>query len=240
MEIKDIPAIVTGIAALIGAIAALIKAIKLQKCRVIIRDTLFWIATVLAVLFAGSTLWLLMRPCVDPSKYGFEEGPMGWVPQTYETDQGITAVAQSADQAKFCKNSLMLTADLEGGHANRSKGEAYVEIPIQNLEGKPITVWVYVPQEALGDPQKPNGIQVFVKDRNFKGEYGTWWNITPAKVDAWFQVTLVPSTTAPPDGYMAPGFDPTLIGAVGVKVAIGEGSTAEYRGPIYVDGVDWP
>lgn len=242
MEIKDIATILSSIATLISAIAASIQAIqaaKKRKLQVVVRNALFWIASILTVLFAGSTVWLLTRPCVDPSRYGFEEGTMGWVRQVYETDQGVTAVEQSADEAKFC-HSLEMTVDLEGGHTNKSRGEAYVEINPQNLENKPITVWVYVPREALGDPEKPNGIQVFVKDKDWRGEYGTWWNITPAIVDSWQQVTLTPSRSAPPDGYMESGFDPTQIGAVGVKIAIGEGSTAKYRGPIYVDAVDWP
>jgi hypothetical protein len=223
MEIKDIATILSSIATLISAIAASIQAIqavKKRKLQVVVRNALFWIASIF-------------------SRYGFEEGTTGWVRQVYETDQGVTAVEQSADEAKFC-HSLEMTVDLEGGHTNKSRGEAYVEINPQNLENKPITVWVYVPREALGDPEKPNGIQVFVKDKDWRGEYGIWWNITPAIVDSWQQVTLTPSRSAPPDGYMEPGFDPTQIGAVGVKIAIGEGSTAKYRGPIYVDAVDWP
>ncbi len=178
----------------------------------------------------------------DTSTYGFETGTMGWVPQPYIDSQGVVDVAQSTDRAKLGRHSLKLSVDLEGGHPNRSKGEAYVTIPVQNLEGRPITVWVYVPREALGDPQNPNGIQVFVKDndRSWRSEYGTWWDIIPGRVDSWQQVTLTPGRSAPLDGYMAPGFDPTQIRAVGVKVAIGEKSVAKYRGPIYMDAVDWP
>jgi hypothetical protein len=239
MEIKDIVTILSSIAALISAITALIEVVKKRKSKGVLNNALFWIASILTVLFASSTVWLLTRPCVDSSRYGFEEGTMGWVRQVYETDQGVTAIEQSADKAKFC-HSLKMTVDLEGGHANKSRGEAYVEINPQNLENKPITVWVYVPREALGDPEKPNGIQVFVKDKDWKGEYGTWWNIGSATADRWQQVTLTPSRSAPPNGYMEPEFDPTQIRVVGVKIAIGEGSTAKYSGPIYIDAVDWP
>ena len=245
MEIKDVAAIITAIATVIGAVAAVIEAIKIRRTRKKNTGSKkpwgFLISVFLMVVFAGSTLflWFWKPPISDTSRYGFEKGSMGWVKQTWSTDQGVTAVNQSADQAKLGNFSLELITDLEGGHSNRSKGEAYVEIPIQNLEGKPITVWVYVPQEALGDPQIPNGIQVFVKDEFYKGEYGTWRDITPEKVDAWFQVTLMPSRTEPLGGYMHPEFNPTQIRVVGVKVAIGEGSTARYSGPIYVDAVDW-
>ena len=208
-----------------------------------------WIQSVISLLFSivlllaipGVVLYSYLALPVDNSRYGFESGTMGWAHETWEDSQGVTAVAQSREQAKLGKHSFKLTVDLEGGHPNRSKGEAYVEIPPQNLENKQITVWVYVPRMALGDPRIPNGIQVFVKDndKNWRGEYGTWWAITAARVDSWQQVTLTPSRVAPPDGYMAPGFDPTQIRAVGVKVAIGEGAEAMYEGPIYVDTVNW-
>ena len=173
--------------------------------------------------------------------YGFESGTMGWGPQTAGDSQGVISVAQSKDYHEEGKHSLQLTTDLEGGHATRSKGEAYVTmIHAQNLEDTPITVWVYVPKDALGNPQKPNGIQVFVKDSNWRGEYGAWWNITSETVNKWCEVTLTPSRTAPQGGSVTPEFDPTQIMAVGVKVAIGEGSLDVYKGPIYIDAVDWP
>jgi hypothetical protein len=38
---------------------------------------------------------------------------------------------------------------------------------------------------------------------------------------------------------MEPGFDPSQIIAVGLKLGAGGGSTAVYQGPIYVDAVNW-
>jgi hypothetical protein len=38
---------------------------------------------------------------------------------------------------------------------------------------------------------------------------------------------------------MEPGFDPNQIISVGVKMGVGGGSTATYKGPIFIDGVDW-
>ena len=171
--------------------------------------------------------------------FGFESGTMGWMHQTFPDTQGIIAVDRSRDRAKLGKYSLKLTADLDGGDPNRGRGEAYVEIPVQSLENKPITVWVYVPGQAIGDPMRPNGIHVFVQDAAWRSEYGTWLNITRGRTDAWLQVTLTPSKTQPPDGYMEEGFDPTQIRTVGVNIAIGDGSEARYEGPIYIDAVGW-
>ena len=184
----------------------------------------------------------------DPSKYGFESSDILWVVQTFGDSQAVNALARSDKGfAKFGCYSLRLAVDLVGGDENKSKGEAYVdmrffpptgmEAPL-NLEGVPITVWVYVPGSAAGDPSKPNGVQVFVKDKNWKNEYGTWLDL-PNYTDKWIPITLTPSRQQPPMGYMDEGFDPSAIIAVGVKIGAGTPSTATYQGPIYVDGVNW-
>lgn len=236
MEIKDIATIVSSIASFINAIIALERRKKIR----LPTNVLFWIAIFFAIFFAALAIWLLMEPYPDTSRYGFESGPMGWTKETVGDSQGVTDVSQSANRAKLGRYSLKLAVDLEGGHPNRSKGEAYVRILPQNMEDKPITLWVFVPGEALGDPQRPNGIQVFAKDEHWKAEYGTWWDITPEKVEGWHRVALTPSKFVPPKGYMTPDFNPTQIQAVGVKIAIGNGSTAKYRGPIYIDTVEGP
>jgi hypothetical protein len=249
---RDILFIVGTFLAVIGATAdviLIVRAVKeaqagrKRKIPEIIKSSGIWIATFVAVVSAALALWLWIEGIslrADTSRYGFEIETTEFVPQKFPDSLGVLDIAQSDEQAKFGNYSLRLDVDLEGGHPNRSKGEVYVDIPTQDLTGKPITVWVYVPPGAEGEPAIPNGIQVFVKDQDWRGEYGTWWDITSARVETWCQVSLTPSTTAPRDGYMAPGFDPTSIKQVGVKVAIGEGSTALYRGPIYIDALDWP
>lgn len=182
----------------------------------------------------------------DSSKYGFESGVMGWMHQTLEDSQAVTAVAQSErNVAKLGCYSLKLTVDLGDRQVNKSKGEAYVDIrfflpakvtaPL-NLEGVQISAWVYVPG-AAGSPDRPNGVQLFVKDQNWRSEYGRWFNLTSAR---WILVTLTPLRTTPlRGGYMESGFDPTKIIMVGIKVGAGAGSETPYLGPIYVDAIDW-
>jgi hypothetical protein len=183
----------------------------------------------------------------DPSKYGFE-GEISWVAQTYQDSQACTAVGRSEKgTAKFGCYSLRCAVDLVGGDLHKSKGEAYVELQSSppagvtvpaNLEGREITVWVYVPGSAVGDPSRPNGVQVFVKDQSFRNEYGTWLNLV-GNTDKWIPVTFTPSRQLPPMGYMDSGFDPTNIIVLGVKIGAGGGSTATYKGPIWIDGVNW-
>ncbi len=188
-------------------------------------------------------------PCPpDSSRYGFESSDVFWVAQTWKDSQAVTAVERSdGKMAKFGCYSLKLAVDLVGGHANKSKGEAYVDMryfaptgvkaPV-NLDNVLITVWVYVPGGAAGDSDRPNGVQVFVKDQNWKNEYGTWFNL-PDYTDKWVPINLTPSRQTPRAGYMDEGFDPSKIIVVGVKIGTGTNSVATYRGPIYVDGVNW-
>ena len=240
MDTKDIAQLLTALAAFISTITALVKLFRIRNISRVIKDVVFWIAVLLAIVFAVLFFWLITRPCIDPTKFGFENGEMGWIVQTYPDSQGVTKLAQSVEQAKICKHSLKLTLDLEGSHKSRSKGEVFVDIPVQDLGGKSLSVWVFIPKTAVGSITHPNGVQVFVKDNNNKSEYGTWWEITPSKTGTWQQVTLTPSSTAPAYGSMEDGFDPTHIKYIGVKFATSEGSKDKYNGSVYIDGFDWP
>jgi hypothetical protein len=185
---------------------------------------------------------------LDPSQYGFENEIEIWAARTHGDSQAVSTIGQSKKgTAKFGCYSLELVVDLAGGHKSKSKGEAYVDInrfppsgitaPI-NLEGIQITAWVYMPNAAVGDRNNPNGVQVFVKDQNGKGEYGSWFDSLDY-TDRWIPIRLIPSKEPPQNGFMDNGFDPTKIVEVGIKIGAGANSTATYAGPIYVDGVNW-
>lgn len=177
-------------------------------------------------------------PVVDSSRYGFESGKMGWKRQTYHDSQAVTTVAQTTERADRGSGALKLTMDLTGDHPNNSKGEALIELrpPVDDLQGKTITAWIYAPTGSAGDFNRPNGVQVFVKDKNSRSLYGTWINMIE---ENWFKVSLTVNTTQPFEGYIDDGFDPQSIAIVGIKVAIGKGSSNTYAGPIYVDAVNW-
>ena len=134
-----------------------------------------------------------------------------------------------------------MSVDLVGGHPNKSNGETFVDLryhpplleppccvtaPV-NLNGKQICAYVWSPVGSEGNPSCPNGLQVVVKDGNWKSFYGTWHNI---RENQWNYVCTTPGTTAPPGGYMDAGFDPTKIVLLGVKVGAGGCSTAEFSG----------
>jgi len=190
----------------------------------------------------------------DTSKYGFEKADdLFWVAQKEGDSQAITAVSQSTrGQAKVGCYALALLVELLSGHPNKSKGEAYVDFaqsaPPQtnvpaDLENAQIKVWVFVPKEAAGPAKTPNGLQVFVEDEGYKREYGSWFKLQGENGEdytgRWVPITLMPSKKAPLRGFMAQDFEPKKIAKVGVKIAAADGSKAEFRGFIYVDGVDW-
>jgi len=236
---QDILSKLSSIAAILSFIIALVQLFKEKKFGYAIKNIVFTVSIILTIIFIILALWFWLKPCEDQGRYGFEKGPVRWTIETDESSQGVINLSRSNDQAKFCKHSLKLMTNLEGGHRNRSKGEAYIEFNPQNLEEKPITIWVFVPDSAIGERQHPNGLQVFVKDINWQAEYGTWNNITPQIVEQWEKITLTPSRVRPIGGYIDQGFDPTQIKSIGIKIAIGDSSASTYRGPIYIDSVDW-
>lgn len=186
----------------------------------------------------------LQAQSISP-KFGFE---CQWVAQTNEPNTRACTkvqVLQLKNKTLQGDCSLEMTMDLDGGDEHKRNGEAWVNmlqnppvgehIPV-NLLGRTVTAWIYAPWGARGEPDKPNGFQVFVKDKKWKGQYGPWRNVIPAE---WFKISLKVSPFAPRDGYVDPNFDPTQIIAVGVKMGTGGGSKERYKGPVYIDGVNW-
>lgn len=175
-------------------------------------------------------------------KYGFE---CQWIPQDYEDSRACTQVLPSNERAIEGGWSLKMMMDLIGGDEQKNKGEAWVNmlenpphgehIPV-NLRGRTVTASVYALHGARGERSRPNGLQVFVKDKGWKSQYGPWHNV---EEEDWMDISLKVSRFKPRGGYVDPGFDPTQIIAVGVKMGAGGGSKATYKDPVYVDGVNW-
>lgn len=190
------------------------------------------------------------------SAYGFETGTEGWLFQTWEDTKGISRIEQTEAYSKSGHFSLHLSCDIDGISPTNSKGEAFVDLrtsppagveaPV-NLKDKKITCWIFVPSnKAVGDPHRPNGITLFVKSIKNEGmqneqwaaQYGTWYNLT-GRTGSWFEINLKPSIETPRLGFTQDGFDPTSIVVVGVKIAAGTGSSASFKGSIFIDELDW-
>ena len=195
-------------------------------------------------------------PTVLIVKYGFDidKDTTGWVPQeTRPEDQAVTDVNQ---QVKFGEGSLQLIIEMIGNHAQKSKGEVFVdlssnpplgetEIAPLDLNGKPITMLVYVPSTAIGIPSNPNGIQVFVRDSSDRSQYGVWMNLTFHNTNKWTSITLRPSLKTSPEeekrgASTDEGFDPSRIDIVGLKIGAGSAFDKDFIGSIWIDEVTWP
>jgi uncharacterized protein YraI len=222
-----------------------------------------WVASRFVIVYAGDVSIVPTptppptQPTLPSPKYSFESGTMGWIPQqdpeNVPDTQAVTAVVQSSNQAKSGLASLEIAVNLIGGnHPTDSKGEAFVDMRYDlpngvttpaphDLTGKTITCWVYASPGSAGDASSPNGFQIFVKDTDFRSEYGTWKDITPQREGTWFPITLTPSMQMPPGGYKDSDFNPTRIILLGVKIGAGGKSTDQmrYAGRVYVDACDW-
>ena len=179
------------------------------------------------------------------SIWDFESSAQGWTYQTYTNTRAIVAVGRSTFRAYSGAASLAAVLDLKGGDANRSQGEAFVDVsntppsPGQtslNLACRPVSCWVYVPTCAVGDGGAPNQVQLFAKNANGKSEYGT--PVTVAR-NQWFKVDLRPSTVKPEGGFIDAGFTPTAIDQLGIRFKAPGGSTTQYRGKVYIDACGW-
>jgi hypothetical protein len=187
--------------------------------------------------------WSLIRGRAEPApaKYDFEQGAQGW-----NLGGACLEATPSNDQAKQGKRALKLTMALSASHPRRQAGEAFVEVhkhpppgvpaaPV-NLAGRSLTAWVYAPNNAAGDRRKPNGSQLLAKDASWRTAYGPWQNVAPR---GWLRLRLEFGASHAGTGFVAPGFDPTQIIAVGVKFSLGGDANATYEGPVYVDAIDW-
>jgi len=188
--------------------------------------------------------------CPDNLWPGTEPAVYRWQSQTNDK-QAVMQLKQLGD--KFASAGVLeLQIDLDSTDEHKDAGEAFIDLrshsPVGsqaplNLEGKPITMAVYVPGQAAGTAEQPNVAQIFVKSQinpkdSFKSEYGNWEKLTNNSA-SWRDLSLIPGRTKPPRGAMQEGFDPTHIVLVGIKIATQEGANVNYSGPIWISDVCW-
>jgi len=163
--------------------------------------------------------------------FDFETGTEEWKPNP--SLPGIPRVGRTCSHAKSGQCALYLSVDVNGTQPSQQCGEAYVDIPILDLDGMTITAWVYAPAGARGnDPDHPNGVHLFVKDDHWRSLYGTWKNIQEG---GWSQVTLAVGNKEPSCGHIDAGFNPSRVAHIGINVCAGEGSS--YEGFLLLDTV---
>ncbi len=175
-------------------------------------------------------------------QYSWEKDVEGFTSTNLVNNIAIPSCQRTTNKAALGIASLQLNVTLQGTNAAKNTGDSTVdmqwwpapnvETPI-NLQGQEISIYVWSPAGARGTNAYPNGLQIFVKDDQWRAEYGTW---TPIYEGVWQKVTLKPATAAPTNGFMAPGFDPTRIRTLGLKLGCGTNArVANYTGPMYMD-----
>lgn len=221
--------------------------------RVIGKNTLYAIGIVLCVVLLAAVLAVKFGLLSgggggsnEPGSYGFEGGTQGWMFRVYTDSMAITRAAQFTENAVEGSASLQCTVNLAGESPTNAKGEVYVDVvnhpppgiaPPLNLSNKKVSVWLYIPMEAMGDPSKPNGIQIFFKDTEFKSKYSTWKNIgSTVPTNQWTQITVEMTSE---NWAWDDGCDLTRVGEMGFKIGAGGGSTENWSGTFLMDNFSW-
>ena len=171
-----------------------------------------------------------------PSLFNFETATSeGWQASTQKGELGVSGVNVSSEQSYSGEYSLAMSVHLNAADADLNGGAAFVMVP-GNMAGSPITAWLKLPKGATGDPAHPNGVQLFVKDQDFRIQMSAWQNIgTDIPEDQWTKIKFTPATTNPTGGYTDAGFDPSQVIVVGVKLSAGNGSQTPFHGVCYLD-----
>jgi uncharacterized protein (TIGR03437 family) len=162
-----------------------------------------------------------------------------WIPQDFRDSQGV-------ETSNLENGRLKITVKLTGGHSNFSKGEVYTDLLyVPDLEcqvpekmdfsQREIRVEVEVPVGFVGLPDRPNGIQLFVKDDKFRAQYSVWENVTQA---GKYTLTLRPNAAGDGAAETTPGFTPDRIRIIGVKFSIGDGSNAMFNGVAFLNNIN--
>ncbi len=174
-----------------------------------------------------------------------------WQPQLSDGIRAIQATQQGTFRPLSGPAALEMDVHLIGGDAHQASGEVFVDMrncppasetgqcfsQIENLSQQTLTAYVYCPAEAMGNPTNPNGLQLFVKDHQWRSFYGT---VVPiARAGEWLQVTVTPRREAPVDGYIDQGFDPTQVIAIGLKIGAHDTWRGVFEGKIWLDEVSW-
>lgn len=165
----------------------------------------------------------------------------GFRPERFPGSDGAVACKRSQTRVLSGAHSLEVMVDIAGNDPDRPPNAEVVtdfhdiaDVPRDfsiDLTGEIVTAQVFVPAGQVGEPSRPNFLQVFAKDasQGAIGQYSDAVNITAA--GGWHEVSL---TVGPGAG----GFDPTRIRLLGVKVGIGGASSAELTASIYVDRIE--
>jgi hypothetical protein len=176
-------------------------------------------------------------PSQPPAGTELVSGATDWRAQDSEDSRGVTGV-------QYQGGRLVLDAHLVGQDAQYRAGEVLLDFSLYaptegtapiDMTGRTIRVEVVLPAGYGGSQSAPNGVQVFVKDNQWRAQYGRWTNV--AWAGGRYEVTLSPSSAPIAGGDTAFGFSPSRVRLIGVKFGINSNSSAQVNGQVRVNSV---
>ena len=209
------------------------------------------VAGLMLAMLAGTGSWMVLNPSRNsgnPERFGFEQDANGWVALGSDLGGGCVTVRRSDEEAKTGDYALELDMVLDAARDSKRSGEvawdaaqsgagktAADRVSTVDLTDKTVTMWVYATAGADGEAETPNGIQLFVKDGDWRSQYSQWVNVEPER---WAKLTLAVGKRGE-GGHLDDGLQTSAIRLVGMKMSVGETSQASFEGPVFVDAVGW-
>ena len=152
-----------------------------------------------------------------------------WRHQTYDDTMAIQFVERD-----YTNNQWEVDLNLIADDTNYSKGEMYLDLrydipglayqaPI-NMQGEEISFLIQLDDNFDYNPNYPPKIQVFAKDDNWNSQYGM--PIEVIRTGSWLEVSLIPTEDDIHLGFTDPGFDPTKITMIGLRVTANDNAPA--------------
>lgn len=187
----------------------------------------------------------------DISYYNFESGLTdNWVKSSYKDSLGVEDVAAVSSRSAVGDYSLKLEVHLVSGSDNLAKGEAFVDmrrhkpfgwnqVPV-DLNQKTVSLWTYVPAKLKGEfPTAPNGLQVFVKDNNYKSWYSEFIKVgTTIPTNSWYKLEI--DIDEDEAAYKDADVDLTKVIILGVKIGTADSSSnVSAHSAFYIDAIYW-
>lgn len=173
----------------------------------------------------------------------------GWTCETYVEAQGFTESEVTVDTASG-RGALRVTAQLLGGHPNRSRGAVHLSLPDHwpfacppparalalDLDGVLARFRIRLPKGSAGPRNAPNRLQLVLKTRlsaeRWPVLYTQWMEIPPSWEERYADVTVrLDSRSA---AYVDADFDIRKVSDIGLAMAAG-GSSSAIEGSIWLD-----
>jgi hypothetical protein len=169
---------------------------------------------------------------------GIDMAFSSWRHQTYEDSQAVNFVERD-----HLAGQWEISLDIEADDPRRSQGEMYLDLryDIPGLEwqapvdmrGREISFMFKLDDRfeyAHGDLSE---IQVFAKDSEWNTQYGSKVAMSGT---GWMKVSLIPTDDNINFGYTDPGFDPSRITMIGLRIKAPDNSVsgARYRGKVFL------